>query len=87
MAKTDMLHVRIEHDTKIRVENTLRLLGLSVSDAICIFLSQVDMNGGIPFDVRLPRPKHELIAAAAEARRLGVADVDLVHVEALYKDM
>jgi len=62
MAKTDMLHIRIGHDTKVRVESTLGLLGLTVSDAICIFLSQVELNGGIPFDVRLPVLFHERIA-------------------------
>ncbi len=87
MTKTDMLHIRIEHETKLRVEKTLRILGLSVADAVNIFLSQIELNRGIPFDVRRPRPKDELLAAAAEARRLGVEDVGLIHVEALLKDL
>jgi DNA-damage-inducible protein J len=85
--KTDMLHIRIEPELKKRVENTLKALGLTTTDAINIFLSQVDLTGGIPFEVRLPKPKPELIAAMVEARRITKEGKGFSSVEELMKDL
>ena len=41
MAKTDTLHIRIEPIVKQRAEKTLNDLGLSITDAINVFLNQV----------------------------------------------
>ncbi len=70
--KTDILHIRIEPEKKKRVEVTLKSLGLTMTDAINMFLSQVDLTGGIPFEVRLPKVKPELVTALIEARRIGL---------------
>lgn len=74
--KTDILHIRIEPEKKKRVEVILKSLGLTTTDAINMFLSQVDLTGGIPFDVRLPRVKPELVSALIEARRLGRSGIE-----------
>jgi len=71
--KTDILHIRIEPEKKKRVELILKSLGLTTTDAINMFLSQVDLTGGIPFDVRLPAIKPEHVTALLEARRIGLA--------------
>ena len=51
MARTNTLHVRIEPKIKEKAEKTLNSLGLSISDAINVFLTQVILNGGIPFEI------------------------------------
>jgi len=68
MAKTDTLHIRVEPDVKQRVENTLGQLGLSTTEAVNIFLRQVILTGGLPFDVRLPRYNAKTEDAIQEAR-------------------
>jgi DNA-damage-inducible protein J len=72
--KTDILHIRIEPEKKQRVETILKSLGLTMTDAINMFLSQVDLTDGIPFDVRLPRVKPEFVSSLIEARRMGLAN-------------
>ena len=67
MAKTTNLFVRVEPEVKEQAEIILEQLGIPVSNAINIFLKQVIMQRGIPFDVKLPsqRPlEAELLSEA-----------------------
>ena len=52
--KTATVRARIEPDLKHDVETVLTLLGLSVSEAIEMFLRQVKLRNGIPFEIRIP---------------------------------
>ena len=52
--KTTAIHARIEPKLKKDVEKIFKQIGLSMSDAINMFLKQVKMNDGIPFEVRIP---------------------------------
>ena len=75
MAKTDTLHIRVEPEVKKNAENTLNKLGLSTSEAINIFLHQVILTGGLPFDVILPRYNTETEVAMQEARDIASGKV------------
>ena len=57
MAKTTNLYVRLEPGLKEQAELVLGQLGIPVSNAVNIFLKQVVMQRGIPFDVKLPAIK------------------------------
>jgi DNA-damage-inducible protein J len=52
--KTETVRARIEPKLKHDVEAVLDELGLSFSEAIELFLRQVKLNHGIPFDIRIP---------------------------------
>ncbi len=52
--KTTTVRARIEPSLKSDVEPLLAELGLSVSEAIVLFLRQVKLNKGIPFAIRIP---------------------------------
>ena len=67
MAKTTNLYVRVEPGLKEQAEAVLEQLGMPVSNAINIFLKQVVMQRGIPFDVKLPASKPVEMAALSEA--------------------
>lgn len=54
MAKTETLHIRVNETVKANAEETLSRLGLSISEAVNMFLCQVDLVGGIPFEAKLP---------------------------------
>lgn len=54
MAKTTNLSVRLEPGLKEQAELVLSQLGIPVSNAVNIFLKQVVMQRGLPFDVKLP---------------------------------
>lgn len=75
MAKTDTLHIRVEPEVKKNAENTLNQLGLSTSEAINIFLHQVILTGGLPFDVILPQYNTETEVAMQEARDIASGKV------------
>ena len=52
--KTATVRARIEPDLKHDVETVFALLGLSVSEAIEMFLRQVKLRNGMPFEIRIP---------------------------------
>lgn len=54
MAKTANVFARVEPDVKEQAEEILSLLGMSVSTAFGLFLKQVVLEKGLPFDVKLP---------------------------------
>ena len=54
MANTSPIFVRIDSNVKTKSEAILNDLGVSMSSAIFMFLMQVIMHNGIPFDVRIP---------------------------------
>jgi DNA-damage-inducible protein J len=54
MAKTAMITARIEPSLKADAEKVLNKLGISTTDAISLFLTQVRLRKGLPFDVRIP---------------------------------
>lgn len=54
MAKTAMIRARTSPDLKSEVEGILKKLGLTTTEAINLFFSQVKLHKGIPFEVRIP---------------------------------
>ena len=54
MLKSEMLRARIEPRLKYEVEDIFRKLGLSTSEAINLFYTQVQLRKGLPFQVALP---------------------------------
>jgi len=54
MAKTSNLHIRIDPELQKKAEKVLKKLGMSIPDAITVFLNQVYLRGGLPFQVTLP---------------------------------
>ncbi len=68
MAKTDTLHIRIEPSVKTRAEQTLSDLGLSITEAVNVFLNQVILHDGIPFKIEKPRYNKETIQAMEDVK-------------------
>jgi DNA-damage-inducible protein J len=52
--KNTVVRARVNGALKDDVESILSSLGLTMSDAINAFLSQVKLNKGMPFDVKIP---------------------------------
>ena len=67
MGKTDTLHMRIEPEIKMGADTILNRLGLSTAEAINIFLNQIILYGGLPFEVRIPVPNETTLRAMYEA--------------------
>ncbi len=72
MAKTASINIRIEPEIKAQAEALFSSFGISISDAVNIFLHKSLMDGGIPFALRQPRFNAETEAAMREARDISV---------------
>lgn len=68
MAKTANINLRIEPSTKEQAEALFSSFGISVTDAINIFLNTSIMEGGFPFQIKQPRYNRETELAMQEAR-------------------
>lgn len=68
---TTPTQIRIDEGTKKQAVELLEGLGLNLSDAVNIFLKQVILRGGIPFEVKYPEFKPEVIEAMEEAKRIS----------------
>jgi DNA-damage-inducible protein J len=52
-----MLHVRVDDHIKAAAADTLAEMGLSVSDAVRVFLTRVVAEQQIPFAIKVPNAK------------------------------
>lgn len=84
MAKTAFVGTRIDPALKQDVERICAELGLTLSQAITLFLKQMLHHNGLPFQVRLPSPQTR---AATEAARTGEALSHYDDPNALYDDL
>ncbi len=78
MAKTETLHIRVNEQVKANAEETLDMLGISISEAVNMFLCQVNLTGGLPFAVKLPAPERIIVRSKSDLEsKLDEAEDDL----------
>ena len=65
--KTDMLSVRISHETKVEFTDVCDDIGLTPSQAIKLFAKAVINYGGIPFELKRKQPNQITQQAMQEA--------------------
>jgi len=70
MARTANINVRTEPDTKTGAEAVYSRFGLSLSDAINVFLNMSIMEGGFPFSIKQPLYNKETEESMLEARAI-----------------
>jgi DNA-damage-inducible protein J len=63
--KTRMIHARVDPRLKTSAERVFSKIGISTTEAIRLFLKQVELHKGLPFPVAVPNA--ETVAAMAEA--------------------
>ena len=73
-SETAIVRARVEPQLKDEAESVLARLGLTMSEAIRMYLSQITMRRGIPFDVEIPN--EETLAAMREAEAGGLESTD-----------
>ena len=65
-----MSTVRVNDDIKKEVVPILKDLGLSLSEAINIYLHQIKLINGIPFELKYPKFSNEMLESIAEAEEI-----------------
>ena len=54
MSKTSIIHARIEPSAKSSAESILSRLGITPTEAIRIFYTQISLYQGLPFPLKIP---------------------------------
>ena len=72
MSRSAFITARIEPKLKARASRVLAKVGVSTTDAITMFLRQVVLRGGLPFDVRTP---HSATGTAIEELEAGRREI------------
>lgn len=70
MAKTANINLRIDPETKYLAEKLFSSFGITLTDAINIFLHKSIMEGGLPFEVKQSHYNKETEAAMKETRSI-----------------
>jgi len=71
MPKTASLNIRLDSEVKKNAETVYSRYGLSLAEAVTVFIHQSCNVGGMPFDLRPKRPNAETLAAMVEAERIS----------------
>ena len=80
MARTSNIFARVEPEVKEQAELVLEQLGIPMSNAIGLFLRQVVLQRGIPFELKLPQSKPLSVGTLTEEQfnaeiEKGLADL------------
>ena len=81
MTRTDSIYARVKQNVKSEAESILEELGLSMSNAVELFLNQVVIQRGLTFDVKLS-PKRPLVMSELSQEEFdsaiakGIEDID-----------
>ncbi|MCD7771655.1 MAG: type II toxin-antitoxin system RelB/DinJ family antitoxin [Oscillospiraceae bacterium] len=57
MSRTSTVYARVEPEVKEQAEEVLNELGIPMSNAVGMFLKQVVLHHGIPFEAKIPIEK------------------------------
>jgi DNA-damage-inducible protein J len=70
MPRSAIMNLRIEPEVKAEAEELFASFGLTVTDAVNVFLRQALMRGGFPFEIVRYKPNAVTKAAIEEAEIL-----------------
>lgn len=54
MGKKAVIQIRVDEATKSKTQDILDTLGMRLSEAVLLYLRQIILHRGIPFEVRIP---------------------------------
>ncbi|MCX7257842.1 MAG: type II toxin-antitoxin system RelB/DinJ family antitoxin [Polaromonas sp.] len=79
-AQTSMLHIRVDDDIKEQATQALTAMGLSMADAVRLFLRRVVVDQAFPLELKVPnaqtRAAMEESRAMMASRRAGFSSAD-----------
>jgi len=78
------IQVRVDEKTKTQAQSVLRAIHMNMSDAVKLFLRQVVLHQGIPFEVKIP---NALTRKTLEKAERGEDVKDFATVEELLEDL
>ena len=84
MSKTATIQARIDPKVKKKAKSVFDRLHISMSEAISMFLTQVSLNNGIPFEIKIP---NKLTAETLQKSEQGKELHHAEDVDTLFEDL
>ena len=84
MNKSATIQDRIDPNVKNKAQRILKKLNISMSEAISIFLTQVSLTKGIPFEIKIP---NELTKETLRKAENGEELHEVPDVNQLFKEL
>jgi len=84
MGKSATINTRIDEKTKKQAQSILRILNISMSEAISMFFKQIVLHKGIPFEVKIP---NDITLAAIEKLEAGEDTHEFSNVDELFQEL
>lgn len=84
MSKSEFIRARVDETLKNNVDVIFSGLGLTMTEAITLFLKQCELRKGLPFEVRIPNEETQRVFEDTDSgknlKRYGSED-------AMFKDL
>ncbi len=84
MARTSTIQARIDPKVKSKAKKILNTLNISMSEAISLYLTQVALHRGIPFDVKIP---NKLTATTLQKSEEGKELHEVKNINELFEEL
>lgn len=84
MAKTAIIQTRVDPLLKDEAQKILNTLNISLSEAISIYLAQITLHKGIPFEIKIPNSLTAKTLKDSEAEK-NLNQVD--NVDQLFQEL
>ncbi len=84
MARTATIQARVDPEIKSKAQRIFNTLNISMSEAISMYLTQVTLHKGIPFDVKIP---NELTEATLRKSEEGKELNQVRNVDELFREL
>ncbi len=84
MAKTATIQTRVDPAIKHNAQIILRKLNISMSEAISMYLSQITLHKGIPFELKIP---NQVTAKTLKSTDSGEDLHKVDSIDALFQDL
>lgn len=84
MPRTATIQARIDPEIKARAKKILNTLNITMSEAISLYLTQVTLHRGIPFDIKIPNTLTEkTLRKSDEGKELN----EVANADELFKEL
>ena len=84
MPKNEFIRARVDENLKNNVDIIFSGLGLTMTEAITLFLKQCELRKGLPFEVRIPNKETVRVFEETDS---GINLKRYASAEALFRDL
>lgn len=82
MQEQAFLQVRVDKNLKEEAENILDKVGIEMPTAVRMFLKRIVLEGGIPFDTKIPEIAFQEKVVAVESKEKKQEEMKVIHIPA-----